>query len=101
MGGGESSLSLWYGTWISRQRLRKGTRGREPEREPLPEREPRGPRDEQKARYRTFNVDICKAKYVPFGLQVSTLDGFGLDEDRNKGSQPGRGVKPDEREDLP
>ena len=57
----------------------QGHPGREPEREPLPEREPWGPRGEQKARYRTFSVDICKAKSVPLGLQVSTMDGFGLE----------------------
>ena len=47
-----------------------------------------GPRDEQKARYRTFNVDICKAKSVPLGLQVSTLDGFGLEVIKVKEASP-------------
>ena len=66
----------------------QGHPGRAPEREPLPEREPWGPRDEQKARYRTFNVDICKAKSVPLGLQVSTLDGFGLEVIKVKEASP-------------
>ena len=66
----------------------QGHPGREPAREPLPEREPWGPRDEQKARYRTFSVDICKAKSVPLGLQVSTLDGFGLEVIKVKEASP-------------
>ena len=64
----------------------QGRPGREPECEPLPEREPWGPRGKQ--RYRTFSVDICKAKSVPLGLQVSTLDGFGLEVIKVKEASP-------------
>ena len=40
------------------------------------------------ATYRAFNVDICKPKSVPLGLQVSTLDGFGLEVIKVKEASP-------------
>ena len=33
-------------------------------------------------------MDICKAKSVPLGLQVSTLDGFGLEVIKVKEASP-------------
>ena len=54
----------------------------------LPEREPWGPRGEQEARYRNFSVDICRAKSVPLGLQVTPLDGFGLEVAMVKAASP-------------
>ena len=78
-GGGDIQPAPLVWNLDQQAKAAQGHPGREPEREPLPEREPWGPRGEQKARYRTFSVDICKAKSVPLGLQVSTLDGFGLE----------------------
>ena len=54
----------------------------------LPEREPWGPRGEQEARSRYFSVDICRAESVELGIQVTPLDGVGLEVVMVKAASP-------------